>query len=260
MMTNGKSIVTLSVIGGFVLWAGGLAFALDQQKEMGNTPTASSGELLLNANTLIGNHVVDHSGKELGTVKDFLIDQKTGRIEYIILAYGGTFGGTLGINQENFSIPWKQVTLTRNHDDQTMTIQVANVPIRESKDTAQVSRANDKKAFHTNEPITIKGKVEGVESEVVDGVSLKVLEVKTASTKERVRLAPVEYISKENVEIAQGDDVEIEGVRTTEDNESLILASTVKLNKSGKVFALREKDGTPKWKHEKGIATQSKDR
>jgi sporulation protein YlmC with PRC-barrel domain len=75
----------------------------------------------------MGNTVIDKAGKELGTVKDLLINQAAGRIEYIIMSYGGT----LGIGEDDYSLPWKDVTLTTS--DSEMVIQVNEAPIRDTQ-------------------------------------------------------------------------------------------------------------------------------
>lgn len=62
--------------------AGGVAFAVN--------PSDSANQLskgfFLKPNTLIGNTVIDTSGRELGTVKDFLIDHQSGKISFIIVS------------------------------------------------------------------------------------------------------------------------------------------------------------------------------
>jgi sporulation protein YlmC with PRC-barrel domain len=257
----------LSLVMMFALAGGGMAFGLNEQSEMTDRAGSSSEELLLNANTLIGNTVIDKTGKDLGTVKDLLIDQATGQISYIILA----FGGTLGIGQENYSIPWKEVTLAQK--DKEIIVQVAEAPIQktQSKDTHTSSRQNMTAAatvendFDPASLETMEGTVENVDNEILEpGVgltdSLVVLDVKTATGKERVRLGPDDYLQQQGIEIKEGDQVEITGSRVTRDGENLILASKVTLKRDGKVLALRQTDGTPKWNPDKGINTKSKTR
>jgi sporulation protein YlmC with PRC-barrel domain len=118
---NSKQRSLVGLVMAFALTGGGLSFALNE------STNPSPHELLLNANTLIGNTVNETGGKELGTVKDLLIDQSTGQIAYIILSHGGT----LGMGEENYSIPWKDVTMMKK--DNELIMQVAEVPIQESQ-------------------------------------------------------------------------------------------------------------------------------
>lgn len=243
------------------LTGGSLALALDQQSRMASDPTAPSSDLLLNANTLIGNTVIDTSGKEMGTVKDFLIDQKSGRIAYIILAYGGTFGGTIGINQENYSIPWKNVTLTRNTEDQSMIVEVAEAPIGESKTTESASSSqNEQEQFNATTVETIEGTIQNVEHARINGVQVMTVDVKTASTEEHVRLAPDGFLVEQGMEVQKGDAVQISGSRITRDGNDLILASQIMTKGNGKAIDLRQDDGTPRWEQTESINAQSRSR
>ena len=272
MHKNQKNSGMLSLVMAFALAGGGMAFGLNEQAGMAGRTGTSSEELLLNANTLIGNTVIDKTGKELGTVKDLLIDQATGQISYIILAYGGAFGGTLGIGQENYSIPWKEVTLTQQ--DEEMIVQVAEAPIQktDTKDTKTSSEKNNRISavpvendFDPASVVMVEGSVENVDNEILEpGVgltdSLVVLDVNTASGKERVRLGPDDYIQKQGIEIKEGDKVEITGSRVTRDGEDQLVASKVTLKRDGKVLILRQADGTPKWNPDTGINAKSKTR
>jgi sporulation protein YlmC with PRC-barrel domain len=246
----------------FALTGGGISFALS---ESGGS-THSSNELLLNANTLIGNTVIDKAGKELGTVKDLMIDQKTGQIAYIVLSYGGTFGGTLGIGSENYSIPWAEVRLTKQDDK--MIVQVAEAPIGEKRTTQEQASTHNQQAnaiglkdFNPSTVETLEGTVGNVDHDLfMAGVattdSLIVLDVKTASGIERVHIAPDDFLRERGVEIKEGDKVEVTGSRIMRDGESLVMASHVTLKGKGKVLAVRQDDGTPNW--DRGIHSKSK--
>lgn len=120
MKRNRRNSSILGLLLAFCLVGGGISFALNQQS---NDPS----DVLFNGNTLMGNTVIDKAGKELGTVKDLLINQAAGRIEYIIMSYGGT----LGIGEDDYSLPWKDVTLTTS--DSEMVIQVNEAPIRDTQ-------------------------------------------------------------------------------------------------------------------------------
>lgn len=260
MNTGRKNSGTLGMALAFALIGGGMSLALSESGQ-------PSKELLLNANTLIGNTVIDKAGKELGTVKDLLIDQTTGQISYIVLSYGGTFGGTLGIGAENYSIPWAEVKLTKQDDK--MLVQVAEAPIgekRTTKDRAAMRREQastvQSKDFNPATVETVEGTVENVDHDMFEpGVtttdSLIVVDVKTPSGTERVRIAPDNYLKEQGIEIKEGDKVEVTGSRIMRDGESLVIASKVTLKENGKVLAVRKDDGTPKWNNEVGIHSKT---
>jgi sporulation protein YlmC with PRC-barrel domain len=265
MKRGRKKSSMLGLVMAFALAGGGLSFALNEQSGTTGGQAGSSQDLLLNANTLIGNTVQDKAGKELGTVKDLLIDQSTGQISYIILAYGGM----LGVGEENYSIPWQDVTLTKKDDELVM--QVAEVPIQETQTKGTDSSARNQAPageqreteFNPATVETVEGTVENVDNEILEAGltdSLVVLDIQTASGKERVRIAPDDYLKEQGIEIKEGDQVEITGSRTTRDGEKMLVASKITLKKSGKAVTVRQQDGTPQWDQEKGISTKSKTR
>jgi sporulation protein YlmC with PRC-barrel domain len=66
----------------------------------------------LTASTLIGNKVHNKEDEKLGDIKDIMIDVHTGKIEYMIIE----FGGFLGIGEKLFAVPFKALTLdTERH-------------------------------------------------------------------------------------------------------------------------------------------------
>ncbi|HNP27781.1 MAG TPA: PRC-barrel domain-containing protein [Nitrospirales bacterium] len=264
MNTTRRNSGMLGLALAFALTGGGLSLAIS---ESGGSAHPAK-ELLLNANTLIGNTVIDNAGKELGTVKDLLIDQTTGQISYIVLSYGGTFGGTLGIGSENFSIPWSEVKLTKQ--DEKMMVQVAEAPIGEKTTSKehlsghnQQVAAIQTKDFNPATVETLQGTVENVDNDLFEsGVtatdSVIVLDMKTSSGTERVRVAPDNYLKEQGVEVKEGDNVEVTGSRIMKEGESLIIASKIVLKRNGKVLAVRQDDGSPNWNRDTGVHSKSK--
>ncbi len=58
---------------------------------------------VLTAKSIIGDNVENLKGENLGTIKDLMIDLKTGKIDYVVLQ----FGGFLGIGDKLFAIPFQ---------------------------------------------------------------------------------------------------------------------------------------------------------
>ncbi len=144
MNTKRKTSGMLGLLLAFGLAGGGMSIAISESGGSAH----SSNEVLLNANTLIGNTVVDNLGKELGTVKDLLINQMSGQISHIVLSYGGAFSSTLGIGSENYSIPWNEVKLTKQDDK--MVVQVAEAPI------GQISKTRDHASIRNSQDIATR--------------------------------------------------------------------------------------------------------
>ena len=51
----------------------------------------------------IGNDVRNPAGEDLGTIKDFMIDTRSGNIAYAVLS----FGGFLGLGDKYFAVPYQ---------------------------------------------------------------------------------------------------------------------------------------------------------
>jgi sporulation protein YlmC with PRC-barrel domain len=65
------------------------------------------GPSLMGADTLLGNDVYNSNGDDLGDIKEFMIDMKTGAVSYAVLS----FGGILGMGEKLFAVPWSALTL-----------------------------------------------------------------------------------------------------------------------------------------------------
>jgi len=77
-------------------------------KVVGGEANASGpGPLLMSADTLEGDDVVNPQGEKLGEIQDIMIDVPRGRVGYAVLSRGGI----LGIGDKLFAIPWSALTL-----------------------------------------------------------------------------------------------------------------------------------------------------
>jgi sporulation protein YlmC with PRC-barrel domain len=86
----------------------------DQQFEKDNLSGENKGELLpnqkgryLTASTLIGDKVVNPGDEHLGEIKDIMLDLESGKIDYIVIE----FGGFLGLGVKYFAIPFRLLSL-----------------------------------------------------------------------------------------------------------------------------------------------------
>ena len=69
------------------------------------------GPELMGAETLIGNNVWNQNGKDLGEIKEIMLDMRSGHVSYAVLS----FGGFLGMGDKLFAVPWKALTLDTKH-------------------------------------------------------------------------------------------------------------------------------------------------
>lgn len=69
--------------------------------------SAGPGPELMGADTLLGNDVYNKDGEDLGDIKEFMIDMRSGRVVYAVLSYGGV----LGMGDKLFAVPWSALVL-----------------------------------------------------------------------------------------------------------------------------------------------------
>ncbi|WP_025915713.1 PRC-barrel domain-containing protein [Herminiimonas sp. CN] len=65
------------------------------------------GPELMGAHTLIGTDVYNDKDEELGDIKEIMLDMRTGRVSYAVLA----FGSFLGMGEKLFAVPWNALKL-----------------------------------------------------------------------------------------------------------------------------------------------------
>lgn len=62
---------------------------------------------LFGSSGLVGDDVYDHHGVQLGDIREIVLDMRSGRIGYAVLA----FGGFLGIGERLLAVPWDALRL-----------------------------------------------------------------------------------------------------------------------------------------------------
>jgi len=66
----------------------------------------------LTATSIIGDKVYNSTDENLGEIKDLMLHVNDGRIEYVVIE----FGGFLGIGEKYFAVPYKALALdTKRH-------------------------------------------------------------------------------------------------------------------------------------------------
>ncbi len=70
----------------------------NRQSKNANTPLR-----YLTASSIIGDKVCNRQDEKLGDIKDIMIDLSDGKIEYLVIE----FGGFLGIGEKYFAVPFR---------------------------------------------------------------------------------------------------------------------------------------------------------
>jgi hypothetical protein len=71
----------------------------------GTVATDETSELIA-SNKVEGTRVYNRQGENLGTVHNFMVNKRSGQVEYAVMS----FGGLLGMGESYHPLPWKALT------------------------------------------------------------------------------------------------------------------------------------------------------
>ena len=75
--------------------------------------TANYPVHVLTATSIIGDRVENKAGEDLGKIKDIMLNIRTGRVQYLIIE----FGGFLGFGEKLFAIPFTALKINTKNED-----------------------------------------------------------------------------------------------------------------------------------------------
>jgi sporulation protein YlmC with PRC-barrel domain len=75
-----------------------------------NTPGVMTGKPLIESDRVEGTTVYDPRGNDIGSIKRLMIDKKSGRVAYAVLAFD-TF---LGMGGQEHAVPWSKLDYDTN--------------------------------------------------------------------------------------------------------------------------------------------------
>ena len=67
--------------------------------------TGESPNDLIASDRVEGTIVYDRDGEKLGRIENFMVDKRSGQVEYAVMS----FGGFLGIGHDHYPLPWKML-------------------------------------------------------------------------------------------------------------------------------------------------------
>lgn len=215
--------------------------------------------VLLSTDSLLGSNVRNPEGKEIGQMKQLMVDPSTGRVMYAIVA----MGGFLGMGEKAVVVPWNAVLVTRQGNALALSLpqyvlqqatQAAAAP--ELVSTAPESRGSG--GWGTDSPYgrlydpareqTISGQVQRVETaapaqDMAPGTQI-MLQTDDGNTV-RVLVGPEWYVSRQDVEMQENSRVQVLGSMADLNGQSVFVAREVQLG--GQRLVLRDAQGTPMW-------------
>ncbi len=78
---------------------------------------------ILSCSSMIGTNVRNQQGEDLGKIKEFMIDTRSGHVEYVVLS----FGGFLGMGDKYFAVPLEAFTIDSEHEDFVLNVDRAKL-------------------------------------------------------------------------------------------------------------------------------------
>jgi sporulation protein YlmC with PRC-barrel domain len=72
----------------------------------GSPAATDETDRLIASDKVEGTAVYNRQGERLGSVYNFMVDKRSGQVEYAVLS----FGGFLGIGEDYYPLPWKALT------------------------------------------------------------------------------------------------------------------------------------------------------
>ncbi len=93
------------------LVAGGICLAEDNMMDKHDSKMMTDKHeqkmIIKRASQIIGKDVYNQEGKEIGSIKDIVLDGGTNRISYAVVSYGGV----LGMGDKLFAVPWRALEM-----------------------------------------------------------------------------------------------------------------------------------------------------
>ena len=73
---------------------------------MAETIAIDETNRLISSDRVDGTTVYSRTGEKLGSVRNFMVDKRSGKAEYAVLQFGGLFG----LGSDHYPIPWDMLT------------------------------------------------------------------------------------------------------------------------------------------------------
>jgi sporulation protein YlmC with PRC-barrel domain len=226
-----------------------------------STSTTLPG-LLMSTESILGSDLKDPQGKDVGKIKQLMIDPQTGVVKYAAVSVGGF----LGMGEKTIIVPWNTLEVAR--DGRSVVLNASEQLLKEAPEYQQGKESEvaertqsagtgtssgevdtqSEQIYDPEKEQTINGKVVSMETGVpMEGMpeGLQMLVKTDATQATRVYLGPQWYVERQGLEIRNNADVQVTGALATHDEQSVLIARDVELG--GQTLALRDKNGKPLW-------------
>jgi len=90
---------------------------------MANEIAIDETQRLIASDKVEGTSVYDRAGEKLGSVRNFMVEKRSGKAEYAVLEFGGLFG----IGSDYYPIPWDMLDYDTNRGGYVVDIDKARL-------------------------------------------------------------------------------------------------------------------------------------
>jgi len=107
-----KKLLLVIMIGAFVLVPLAASAQSSTTPSTRETKQSDQSQNLIEARDIIGMHIRNELDKTVGTVENFLIDPKTGKVSQVVVG----LGGVLGVGEKKVAVPWSDLKVAMTTD------------------------------------------------------------------------------------------------------------------------------------------------
>jgi sporulation protein YlmC with PRC-barrel domain len=244
---------------------------------------ADAGAATNRVSTLLGMKVIGTGDKDLGSLKDIIIDMRDGRLAYGVVTDGGVVG--VGVRETLSAVPWgmlsintvdeqvriaaseaqlkkysfKEASWPNMADEHWATAlhehfgaepywSVLGTPRTDATDAAWRADGKYARLYQANREKTIEGEVQEVGRFTIEGsqaAGTQLVIVTKDDEKVAVHLGPQSFMADQKLQVKTGDQIKIIGSQAEHGGRQIVLAREV--HKGDQMIRVRNEQGAPLW-------------
>jgi len=219
--------------------------------------------VLVSTESLLGITVQNAQGQDVGELRHLMIDSRTGRVMYAVVA----MGGFLGMGRKTLVVPWNAMSVARKGNGLVLNLSprtepqapasadprqedsdVSSAPVGEQHNGGWGAETPYGRLYDPAQEQTISGQVSSIETAapmpgMAPGMQLL---VQTDDGKTvRVHIGPEWYLQRQNVALQAHTRVQVTGATADIEGQPVLMAREVQFD--GQTLTLRDAQGLPVW-------------
>ena len=203
--------------------------------------------VLVSTESLLGIAVKNPRGERVGDLKQLMIDHRTGRVQYAVVA----MGGFLGMGEKTIIVPWSAMQVVRDGSALLVTLSPEGLepaPAGAPRSGGWGMETPYGRLYNPAQEQTISGQVVSIETAapmpgMAPGVQMLVQTDDGQTT--RVHVGPEWYLAPQHVELRENTRLQVTGATAEIEGRTVLMAREVQFNDA--VLTLRDAQGVPLW-------------